>query len=95
MVTLWVKFSLNIYQVTSGFKEEPGDTWRLPNVHVGAHKYTQRGDKDEPISGKSTWIGDYLWGLEIIFEVLRLFFHFLFILQTVRLSDCSCSVPAY
>ena len=64
--TLWVKFSLNICQVISGFKEETGDTGRLPDVHVGTYKYTQRGDKDEPISGKSTWIGDYLWGLEII-----------------------------
>ena len=69
MATLWVKFSLNIYQVISGFKGATEDQWRLPDIHVGAHKYTQRSDKDEPISGKSTWIGDYLWGLEIIYAV--------------------------
>ena len=49
MLTLWVKFSLNIYRVISSFKA--GDMRQLPDIHVGVYKYTQGGDKDEPING--------------------------------------------
>ena len=73
-------FTKSYFQVSERLREMCGDY----QTYVGAHKCTP---ENEPISCKSSWFRDYLPGLEIIYLVLRLSLHFLFILQIVPLPD--------